>query len=168
MMRPDGCPGGESHSRRRAERCGQSRLYLSISFCAGSSRPAPRARWSSGPARAAVRMRSRILCVSCASSGRHRRRPVADGMPAARASMPSRSHTSRNAGPVRRLVGAPENLVHVLVRHLVLEDLEHHPPRLWGQQRARHLDAAPSRVPLAEARRVSESRISGAASPRLK
>src|SRR5258707_15328937 len=58
------------------------------------------------------------------------------------------------SGAVGRLGRALEHLVHVLVRHFVLQHLEHRAPRMGQDERARHLDRAACWIPLSEARRA--------------
>ncbi len=58
------------------------------------------------------------------------------------------------SGAVGRLGRALEHLVHVLVRHFVLQHLEHRAPRMGQDERARHLDRAARWIPLSEARRA--------------
>lgn len=53
-------------------------------------------------------------------------------------------------GAVRGLVVNPEHIVHVLVRHLVFQDLDQHAPTMIGQEAPRELEAARRRYEASE------------------
>jgi hypothetical protein len=69
---------------------------------------------------------------------------------------------------VRRLVALAENLVHVLVRHLVLQDLDYRAPRLLDDHGQRDLEGARRRDPAPQHGPLGAQLEGGGAHPRAK